>query len=69
MQAITGFVLIGLCVALVRFARPRADGAFPALFQSDGSAIAAILTVTGLGSLGVLLVLFQLTGVTFGGPD
>jgi hypothetical protein len=57
MRIVMGLVLIGLCAALVRYARPGADGA----------ATVAILVVTVLGSFGVMLIAFQATGIAFGG--
>ena len=67
MQIVMGLVLIGLCVALVRYARPGADGAVRAPFGNDGAATAAILVVTVLGSFGIMLIAFQATGIAFVG--
>lgn len=67
MQIVMGLVLIGLCVALVRYARPGADGVSRPPFGNDGAASVAILLVTVLGSFGVMLIAFQATGIAFGG--
>lgn len=67
MESVLGLVLIGLCVTLVRYARPGADGVSRAPLGNDGAASMAILVVTVLGSLGVMLIAFQATGITFGG--
>ncbi|MFN3549715.1 MAG: hypothetical protein ACK4U0_19700 [Mesorhizobium sp.] len=67
MELVLGLVLIGLCAALVRYARPGADGVSRPPFASDGAASVAILVVTVLGSLGVMLIAFQATGIAFGG--
>ena len=67
MQIVMGLVLIGLCAALVRYARPGADGVSHPPFGSDGAATVAILAVTVAGSFGVMLIAFQATGIAFGG--
>ena len=67
MQIAVGLVFVGLCVALVRYARPNAAGFIRAPFDNDFAASAAILVVTMLGSVGILLMIFEVTGVRFGG--
>jgi hypothetical protein len=66
-QIVMGLVLIGHCVALVRSARPGADGIGRAPFASDGAALVAIMVVTVLGSFGVMLIAFWATGIAFVG--
>jgi hypothetical protein len=67
MEMITGLVLVGLCFALVRYARPDAAGIARAPFGNEFAAIAAIMVVTVLGSFGILLMIFQATDIHFGG--
>ena len=67
MLIVMGLVLIGLCAALVRYARPGADGISRAPFASDGAALVAIMVVTVLGSFGIMLMAFAATGIAFGG--
>ncbi|MDN2581956.1 hypothetical protein [Aquibium sp. ELW1220] len=67
MEMITGLVLVGLCFALVRYARPDAAGIVRAPFGNEYAATAAIMVVTVLGSFGILLMIFEATGIRFGG--
>lgn len=67
MQIVMGLVLVGLCLALVRLARPDAAGFVRAPFGNEFAATAAIMVVTVLGSFGILLMIFEATGIRFGG--
>jgi len=67
MEFVMGLVLIGLCAALVRYARPNAAGTVRAPFDNEFGATAAIMVVTVLGSFGILLMIFEVTGIRFGG--
>lgn len=67
MELVMGLVLLAVCFALVRYARPNAAGIVRAPFDNEFAATAAIMVVTVLGSFGILLMIFEVTGIRFVG--
>lgn len=67
MELVMGLVLLAVCFALVRYARPNAAGIVRAPFDNEFAATTAIMVVTVLGSFGILLMIFEVTGIRFVG--
>lgn len=67
MQAVMGFISLAACAALLRFTAPGARRAARIPLRSEAAATSTIMLVTILGSLGLLLVLFWLTGIDLAG--